>query len=409
MLVGLSAAETVSWGVLYYSFSVFIRPIEQEMGWSRTEVTGAFSLALLAAGLSAIPVGHWLDARGARGLMTTGSVLGAVLFGAFALVHSLPVLYAVWAGLGVVMAMVLYEPAFAVVATWFVRHRDRALTVLTVFGGLASTAIVPLAAWLLQFLGWRGAVLALAGVLACTTIPLHGLLLRRDPSAVGQHPDGDPLSPTAPAAAEVAGSLPVLGPVLADPRFWGLTSTLVLSSLATAATSVHLIPCLTGQGFSVAAAATALGALGVMQLPGRLFFAPVRRLLPWEWTAAVVLLLQASAVMVLALTAGTAGLVAFTGLFGLGNGAATILRPSTLAELYGPQRFGRVSGLVSLFGTPARAAGPVATSLAYAALGGYPSVFGALALLLVLAAALVVFTGRPLAGFPPPLPQARMS
>ena len=79
MLVGLSVAETLSWGVLYYSFSVFIRPIEREMGWSRTQVTGAFSLALLVAGLAAMPVGHWVDARGARGLMTSGSVLGALL------------------------------------------------------------------------------------------------------------------------------------------------------------------------------------------------------------------------------------------------------------------------------------------------------------------------------------------
>ena len=71
------------------------------------------------------------------------------------MVESLPAFYAVWMGLGVAMAMVLYEPAFAVVATWFVRHRDRALTVLTVFGGLASTVVVPLATWLLERQGWR--------------------------------------------------------------------------------------------------------------------------------------------------------------------------------------------------------------------------------------------------------------
>jgi sugar phosphate permease len=392
MLVGLSAAETVSWGVLYYSFSVFIRPIEQETGWSRTEVTGAFSLALLVAGLAAIPVGHWLDARGARGLMTVGSVLGTVLFGAFATVESVPMLYGVWAGLGLVMAMVLYEPAFAVVATWFVRHRDRALTVLTLFGGLASTVIVPLAAWLLLRLGWRSAVMALAGILACTTIPLHGLLLRRDPSAVGRRPDGDPL-PHGHSPAEASGASPGLRPVLSDPAFWGFTGALVLASLATVATSVHLVPYLIGTGVPGPAAAAALAALGLMQLPGRLLLAPLRRLLAWEWAAAMVFLVQASSLIVLSLATDGAGLVAFVCLFGLGNGMATILRASALAQLSGPERFGRVSGVVSLFSTPARAAGPLITSLAYATFG-YERVFGGLAVVFTLAAASVLLPRR---------------
>jgi hypothetical protein len=72
MLAGLSVAEMISWGVLYYSFSVFVRPIEAELGWSRTEVMGGFSLALLVSGVAAVPVGHWVDRHGARGLMKSG-------------------------------------------------------------------------------------------------------------------------------------------------------------------------------------------------------------------------------------------------------------------------------------------------------------------------------------------------
>jgi MFS family permease len=391
MLVGLSAAETLSWGVLYYAFPVFIRPIEREMGWSRTEVTGAFSLALLVAGVAAIPVGHWLDARGARGLMTAGSVLGAVLFGALATVDSLPLLYAVWAGIGLVMAMVLYEPAFAVVATWFVRHRDRALTVLTLFGGLGSTLMVPLAAWLLEHYGWRRAVLTLSATLACTTIPVHWLLLRRAPSAVGQAPDGDPVpAHDAPLASEPRAPSPPLGDVLAEGRFWGFTSALVLSSLVGVATCVHLIPYLTGNGVSAATAGAALGLVGLMQLPGRLLFGPIRRRLAWEWTAAVVFLVQSAALAILSRAASGVALAAFVGLFGMANGMSTLLRASTLAELYGPERYGRVSGIVALFTTPGRAAGPVIASVAYAASGSYERAFGGLAAVLALAAALVL-------------------
>jgi MFS family permease len=388
MLIGLSTAETLSWGILYYAFSVFIRPIEQELGWTRTQVTGAFSLALLVAGIAAVPVGHWLDARGARGLMAAGSALGALLFAAFATVHSLPALYAVWMGLGLVMAMVLYEPAFAVVAIWFVRHRRRALTVLTVFGGLASTLVVPLATCLLGIQGWRGAALTLAVILACTTIPLHWLLLRRDPAAVGQHPDGDPTPP--PAVTPVPVALPGLGPVLAEGRFWGLTVALMLASLATVATSVHVIPHLTGRGFSPATAGAVLGLIGLLQLPGRLAFGPIRRHLAWQWTAAAAFLMQAAGLALLANATGGVGLAAFVCLFGMGNGMSTLLRASTLAELYGPERMGRVSGVVSLFSTLGRAAGPVIASLACAALGGYEHAFAGLTFLLVVGTCLVL-------------------
>jgi MFS family permease len=374
MLIGLSTAETISWGILYYSFSVFIRPIEQEMGWSRTQVTGAFSLALLVSGLAAVGVGHWLDARGARGLMTAGAVLGSTLFAALAAVHSLAALYAVWVGLGVAMAMVLYEPAFAVVATWFARHRDRALTVLTVFGGLASTVVVPLATWLLLRQGWRGAVVTLAVILGCTTVPLHALLLGARPPA--------PQARTA-APAGLAG-------VLSEARFWGLTAAVMLASLVVVATSVHLIPYLVGKGHSPAAAGAVLASVGLMQLPGRLLYGPLRRRLSWQGTATALFSTQAVALAVLAQATDRLSLVAFAGLFGLASGMATLLRATTLVELYGSERYGRVSGVVSLFTTLGRAAGPLIASVAYVALGGYERTLGGLALFLVAAAVLVL-------------------
>ncbi|MET0556821.1 MAG: MFS transporter [Vicinamibacteria bacterium] len=388
MLACLSAAETLSWGVLYYSFAVFVRPIEQETGWSRAQVTGAFSAALLASGLAAVPVGRWLDAHGARGLMTAGAAAGALLLAALAGVSSLPALYAVWIGLGVVMAAVLYEPAFAVVATWFVRRRDRALTILTVSAGLASTLVVPLTTWLVAAYGWRRAALGLAALLACTTVPLHGLTLRRSPAAVGQHPDGDLVPPdTAPIAVRPAAA--------SDPRLWAFTGALTLVSLVTVAATVHLVPYLVGEGSTPARAASTVGLIGVMQLPGRLAFGRARRAFAWPSLAAAVFLLQAAALAMLAGTTGDAPLAAFAVLFGVGNGMATLLRASTLAELAGPDRYGSTGGVVSLFTTLGRAAGPLLASLAYVASGSYRAVLAGMVALLVAAATLVLAAARP--------------
>jgi hypothetical protein len=70
----LAVTETISWGIIYYAFTVFITPMERELGWSRAEMTGGFSLALLIMGAMAYPVGGWVDKHGARGAPDRGLV-----------------------------------------------------------------------------------------------------------------------------------------------------------------------------------------------------------------------------------------------------------------------------------------------------------------------------------------------
>ena len=116
----LSVTETVSWGVLYYAFAVFLLPMQRELGFSAAELTGAFSLALLVAGIAGIGVGRYLDRHGPRALMTAGSVGGR------AARRSRGRGWRAWrrstrsgSRIGLVMATVLYEPAFTVLAKWF--------------------------------------------------------------------------------------------------------------------------------------------------------------------------------------------------------------------------------------------------------------------------------------------------
>lgn len=397
MLAGLSFAETVSWGIVYYAFSVFIRPMEIELGWSRAQVTGAFSLALLVGGVAALPVGHWLDAHGPRALMTAGSVAAVVLLIAWSRVESIVAFYLVWAGLGLAMAATLYEPAFAIVAAWFLRHRHRALTILTLCAGLASTIFVPLAGWLLVRQGWRAAIVSLALILAATSVPIHALLLRRSPQAIGVGVDGDErdnaVRPTVGAVAPSATRSSVaIRDALGRSAFWILTAAVVLSGLAAVATVVHLIPFLLGRGIPLATAAAAAGGIGVMQLPGRLFYTPVRRRLSIFGSTATVLLVQAFALAWLPMVRGRIGLAVFVIAFGMGNGAATLVRATGIGELFEPEVYGRIGGLVAFFTAVARASGPIAAALAYQKLGSYGAVFWSLAALLAVGAGTLRFT-----------------
>src|SRR4051794_32387712 len=137
IVAALAVTEPFSWGVQYYAFSVFLLPMGDYLGWSRSQMTGAFSIALLVSGIAAIPCGRWLDRRGARALMTTGSVFACLLVLAWSRVGHLWQFYLIWIGLGLTMAATFYEPAFVTVTHWFVSKRSRALTLLTLGGALA--------------------------------------------------------------------------------------------------------------------------------------------------------------------------------------------------------------------------------------------------------------------------------
>ena len=162
IVITLAITETISWGIIYYAFSVFLQPMEADTGWSRAELTGAYSLGLLVMGFMAYPVGTWVDKHGARFLMTIGSVLASLLMIAWSQVTNLTTFYVLWMALGACASLVLYDTAFAVVAKWFVAKRTTALALITFAAGLASTIFVPLSDFLLNHLGgWRNAVLTL--------------------------------------------------------------------------------------------------------------------------------------------------------------------------------------------------------------------------------------------------------
>jgi MFS family permease len=373
----LSVTETVTWGIVYYGFPVFLRAMEEDLGASRVGVTGALSVGLGVSALAGVPVGRWIDRHGARGLMTAGSCLATLLTLAWARVETLPALYAVWTGMGVAMAATLYEPAFAVVVSWFTRGRDRALLTVTLVAGLASTIFMPIEAWLLGRVGWRGALTILAVLLGAVTIPLHAALLRRSPAG----PPGPPAAGAPPA--------PARGLTLAAARrtavFWILSAAFFVSNFATAALSTHLIPFLVGRGYSPTIAATVIGWMGAMQLPGRLLFVPIAARLGAPVMVAAVFLAQALGVGQLPVLGALGTLIPFVLLQGAANGMATLARATSLATIFGPGHYGAIAGAVALGANGARAVGPVGASLLLVGLGSYPAVFWLLAAALVVA------------------------
>jgi MFS family permease len=361
--------------------------MHEEMGWSRTALTGAYSLGLLVSALAAPLAGRWLDRHGPRGLMTLGSALGSALLLAWASVDNLWTLYVMWAGIGLAMAATLYEPAFAVLAKWFERGRGRAFLLVTLAGGLASTIFLPSTAWLVETGGWRGALLALAAILALLTVVPHALVLRRAPQDLGLLPDGaqtrdstaDKSAPLSHEPREGSRSSVPLGAALRGPAFWLLAVAFFLGTLSQAAVYVHLIPYLAERGYALGTAATLTGLIGASQVLGRVVVTLLEGRVPRDALTAGIFALQAAALMVLIASRGTLGVLAFVFPFGAASGAVTIARASAVAEFYGPEHYGSIGGVVGMFVTGARTLAPVGAGAMSAAVGGYLPVLWALA------------------------------
>jgi MFS family permease len=368
----LSVTETVSWGVLYYAFAVFLLPMERDLGFSAAQLTGAFSLALLVSAVVGIGVGRYLDHRSPRGLMTAGSVAGAGLVSLWSQVDDLEAFYALWIAIGVVMATVLYEPAFTVVAKWFhsADVRRRALTAVTLVAALASFIFLPLAQALIDAHGWRDALVILAVILAGVTIPLHAVVLRAAPAA-----DDAPVAASSVPAKEA----------LRSRGFWLLSTAFFLATLTGIAMTVQAIPYLLEQGYTTGFAAFAVGLIGISQIPGRLLFAPLASRLPRAYATASVFALVAFGIAMIVGVDATAAVLAGFVLLGMGNGMTTLARATAMADLYGQRAYGTIGSVAAFLTTSARAAGPVAAALWAAAVG-----YGALLWTLVALASLAV-------------------
>lgn len=391
IVIALAITETISWGIVYYAYSVIITTLKAEFGWTRAQVTGAFSLALLISGGMAVPVGFWLDRYSPRELMTIGSIVATTLMFVLSRVQTLTQLYLVWIGLGITAATILYEPAFVVVAKWFEHRRSTALMVITLAAGFASTIFLPLTAWLVGLYGWRQAMVWLAMILAVTTIPLHALILRRSPAHMELSDDGQ-LSPPSQEPSPSAQTEITLGRVLRNPVFWSLSIALSLGSMAAIGIRVHIIPFVEDQGFSPEYAAWIGGLIGAMQVFGRILYAPTGGKFSSSTMMILIFGLQAVALGILLIRPSESGIWTFVVLFGAAYGASTLARPAILADQFGSAYYGRISSIQYVFQTIATTSAPYGIALLYTSFGNhYNPALLVLIVISALAAAAILF------------------
>nr|WP_229883617.1 MFS transporter [Streptomyces omiyaensis] len=375
----MCATQIAGWGVLYYAFPVLNPEITAATGWSGTATMAAFSLALIVSGVAGMQVGRIIDRRGPRAVMTAGSVAGAVGLATIAAAPNLPVFFAGWVLAGFAMASTFYQPAFAALTRWYAPDHVRALTIVTLAGGLASTVFAPLTAVLADHLTWRTTYLVLAGVLAAVTVPAHALALRA------------PWPPAPPAPADTDATPRA---VVRSRPFLLLSLALALSAFAMYAVVVTLVPLLVERGYTTSQAAWALGLGGAGQTLGRTLYATLARRTGATARTVALTALGGLTTAAFAVVPGPyALLVAVSVVAGVVRGNLTLLQATAVTDRWGATHYGRLSGTLNAPAMAASALAPFAAALLAPPLGGTPRLFALLAALALTAAAFGTGTG----------------
>jgi MFS family permease len=334
VILALGTAQTLAWASSVYLPAILADPIAHDLGISANWIFGAYSGALVIAGLLGPRIGRQIDRIGGRPVLSLSNLMlagGLVLLG---FTQSIPILLAAWLLLGIGMGYGLYDAAFGTLGRIYGEKARGAITGITLMAGFASTIGWPLSAYGLAHIGWRETCFAWAAAHIVIGLPLN-LLLPPVSTAKGAAED------TAKPQIPIDRTMVLLA--LAFALVWIVTGAMAAQfpRILEAAGATHL-------------EAIAAGALiGPAQVLARVLeIGFLSRYHPIV-SAKLAFVMHPLGALIVALTGGAVGASVFAIFHGAGNGVITIARGTLPLSIYGPKNYAYRLGLL---GAPARMA-----------------------------------------------------
>lgn len=407
LFVALAVTTTAGFGLLLYAVSVMLDPMMTELGWSTAALSAGPTVGLAVSGLCAPAIGRTIDHHGGRTVMTLGTVIGGTGVLLWSAAHHYPLYLVAWLVIGVGMAMSLYEPAFATIVRHAPGRRREGILGVTLLGALASTIFIPVAALLVDAVGWRAALVVLAIGHVLVSAPLCLLWVPRRQGIVATDPSersgGEPADPRprdqAPPPGTPAGDPGVPGgpaeapTLLTSPRLRRIVLAHVLGGSATQAIGVHLVAALVAAGRTPGRAAAIASLLGIAKVVGRLAVgAAAKRAETRPLLVTCLVLMGVGLAMPIAIPTGTTDVVMVLA-FGAGAGGMTVMKPLFLVDQFGPAVYGLTAGRMSRVGKLSFAGAPLLVGAIVTLTASYDPAWALLAGGCLLAA-LVLPTGR---------------
>ena len=394
-------------GAGFYSFSIFIKPLEDDFGWSRSAISLAMSIYMILHGIAGPFVGHAVETYGPKKVMTLFALLSGASFVLMSFISSLWSFYLAYSLLSLSTTGIGFIPVSSVLARWFIRRRGTAIGFAMVGISAGGLVMAPLVGLVISHFGWRTTFVFLGLLVWLLALPVTLFVMKGSPSEIGLLPDGD--EPGAGAASDPrvlpaphAGApsvteqegWPLRAAVRTRAFFW-IATTFFLAPLAQMGMLQHQVPLIVEAGVSEAMSATALGLTAGLGGLGKLSFGRISEILPFHYAIMLCFGLQALGVFVLFNAESIAMVWAYVAIFGFAMGGVIVLLPLVVIHFFGLAAFGVIMGTVSLILALGNASGALLSGLIYDSLGSYHYAMIVYMCLYLIATSSIFLAGKP--------------
>jgi len=368
VVMGLFMVMALSSGLGFYNHAVLIQALAKTGAFTVTSASSAVSLFFVVSGLTGLVIAPLLERFDARWIICAGAVISALGLACLSMVDSLFELYVVYFFFGIGFCASGLLPATTLIARWFVVHRARALSVASTGLSVGGMVITPLSAHWVSSMALGPATQLMALIYALGIIPLTLLLVRSRPEDMGQSPDGERLDGQVSSPATMDG-IP-FSDAVKDPFYRYLNVTYVFVMLAQVGGIAHQFGVvserLPGEG-----AAMMLSILPVTSVIGRLAGGFLLERFSMLTFTLFMIVVQASALLLIAVSSTVWSLGISLGLLGLSVGNLLMLQPLIVAERYGLRDYSRLFSWANLFSVIGVAGGPGVLGAIYGQVGNF--------------------------------------
>ncbi len=400
VLASASSTQVVRNSAASLTIAVFMFPLAEELGWSRTLIAGAASFGGLAASGVSPVVGWLVDRYGAR-LVLASSVFILGLSTISLAWATVPVAFYVAYGVGrVIFASPVQIGASVVVSRWFVRMRGRANGMLFASHSIGLVLFPLIASTVIATRGWQDAWLVLGALVWIISLAPVALLIVQTPETLGLRPDGDTDTDDTPGAKDGTSSVSAepewtLRAAMRTPALWILASGIGTLFLVQAGVNTHLAALLRDNGLNAVSAGVGISLSAAFMGAGSLFWGWIAERFPVRYVlAADAVAVAVPAALFLTMNTTTEALI-YSSLFGFGVGGMLSVPPVAYADYYGRQSLGVIRGVTEPFTSLEQAVGAVLSGIVFDLTNSYAWALIAFAVLGGLTAVVILFARPP--------------
>jgi sugar phosphate permease len=388
-------------GAGFYSFSIFIKPLEKEFGWDRADISLTMSIHFIVGGLIGPLVGKLTQMYGPKNVMTLGAIGAGFCFILVSLTQSLWYFYTIYAVLALMLCGIGVIPVSSLLANWFHKRRGTAIGIALMGISAGGLLLAPILSLITSCFGWKASYLFLGLLVWSIALPVIYFVIKGTPAVMGDAPEGEiregPFIHAENSVLPNSSEGWPFGAALRSRPFWCISVSFFLAPLAQLGILQHQVPLLSNAGFTEATAAAALGMTAGIGGLGKMSFGRISEIMPFRYVVTLCFGLQALAVLLLLYIHSVSMIWVYVVIFGFAMGGVVVLIPLAVGHFFGLVSFGVLLGLLWMINAIGGAMGTYTSGLIYDCSGSYDY-----ALYAFIAAYIAAILGLFLAGEPRP-------